>query len=946
MKHLLVIEDDKVDQMAFERFTKKNDFPFTYQLVGSVKDAKEALQNNTFDAIVSDYFLGDGTTFEILDLKIDLPFIVVTGTGSEEIAVDALKKGAFDYLIKDVDGYYLKTLVITVQNAIHRFNTEKELKHYHQKLEELVEERTVELKKEIEVRKKTEINLKKLSTAVEQSPAVITITNLNGNIEYVNPKFTETSGYTLEEVKGKNPKFLKSGEHSTEFYKKLWKTIIEGNEFRCEMHNKKKDGSLFWESASISAIKNKKGKIINFLKVAEDITQKKEITFALEKSEQNLQRAQEIAKMGSFNLDLRTNLVVCSPTFFDITELEKVKQQKFSEWRKLIYPDDFSNNTKILKKCFETGSNYNHQFRIVTKVTKTIKWVDIIGEVNLDQQTFKGILQDITERKHAEQVQKALYHISNAVINSENLAGLTAIIRKELGTFLDTTNFYIALFNKEANTISLPFFTDEKDSFKEIPAGNTLTDYIIKTKKSLLASKKKLNSLSKSHEIILMGTVPKVWLGVPLMIENKIMGVIAVQSYTHKGAYSEKDKELLEFVSDQIGISIHRKKSEENLKIALEKATESDRLKTAFLQNLSHEVRTPMNGIIGFSGLLKNPELTGDRQQKYIEIIAKSSKRLLSTLNDLMDVSKLETGQIHINSEAINVNEELISLFEFYKPEVESKGMNLRLSLEKQEEALVIQNDKPKFEAIVTNLLKNAIKYSQKGNINLGYALKKNEIEFFVSDTGIGIPKDRQNAIFERFVQADIEDKQVFEGAGLGLSISKSYIEMMQGKIWVDSEKDIGSTFYFTLPLNNKTIDKSTSILITSKEIELNQPKKINILIAEDEDYAFQFLTIIVESFSNTIFRASTGLEAIAICKENKVDLILMDIKMPKMDGYDATRAIRKFNKNVIIIAQTANALVGDEDVAMKVGCNAYISKPINRSKLKKMVSTYFELKD
>jgi len=944
MKHILVIEDDKVDQMAFERFTKNNDFPFTYQLVDSIKDAKEALQNNTYDAVVSDYFLGDGTTFEILDLKIDIPIVVVTGTGSEEIAVNALKKGAFDYLIKDIDGYYLKTLVITVQNAIHRFNTEKELKKYHQKLEELVEERTFELNKEIEVRKKAEISLKKLSTAVEQSPAIIVITDVIGNIEYVNPKFTETSGYTLEEVKGKNSKLLKSGEHSAEFYQNLWKTILEGNDFRCDIYNKKKDGSLFWESAIISSIKNNKGEIINYLKVAEDITQKKEITSALLKSEQNLQKAQEIAVMGSFNLDLNTNLGVCSNSFYEITELEKVAQLEFSEWRKFVHPDDIATNNIELRKAIETSSKYQHEFRIITKNTKTLKWLEGIGEVNLEEKFFKGVIQDITERKHGEQIQKVLYHISNAVAQSENIAGLTTIIRNELGTFLDTTNFYIALFNEETNIISLPFFTDEKDSFHEIPAGNTLTDYIINTEKSLLASKKQLTILAENHEIKLVGTIPEVWLGVPLMIENKTMGVIAVQSYTHKDAYSEKDMELLEFVSDQIGISIHRKKAEEDLKNALEKATESDRLKTAFLQNISHEIRTPMNGILGFSDLLKNPKLNGAKQQKYIDIIAKSSKRLLSTLNDLMDVSKLETGQTLINFEAIHVHKVLISLFEFYKPEAESKGMNLNLSLEKQKETLIIQNDRPKFEAVVSNLIKNAIKYSEQGTINLGYSIKNKELEFFVSDTGIGIPKDRQKAIFERFVQADIEDKQVFEGAGLGLSISKSYIEMMHGKIWVDSENGIGSTFYFTLPLNNEIIDNSASKLIASTEIELNHSKKINILIAEDDAYAFQFLTILFEDFANTIFRASTGVQAVEMCKENKIDLILMDIKMPEMDGYDATRAIRKFNENVIIIAQTANALIGDENIALKAGCNAYISKPINSDKLKKMVNTYFEL--
>jgi len=943
MKHLLIIEDDKVDQMAFERFAKNNDFPYTYQVVNSIKDAKLALHNNTYDAVVSDYFLGDGTAFEILDLKLDIPIVVVTGTGSEEIAVNALKKGAFDYLIKDLDGYYLRTLVITVQNAIHRFKTEKELKKYHLKLEELVEERTTELKKEIKVRKKAEINLKKLSIAVEQSPSIITITDLKGNLEYVNPKFLETTGYSFEEVLEKKINFLKSGQHPLEFYQTLWKTIVAGNEFRCEMHNKKKDGSLFWESAIISPIKDQKGTIINYLKVAEDITQKRAISIALQKSEQELQNAQEIAKIGSFNLDLKTNLAVCSDTFFAITELKKVNQQKFSEWRKLIHPDDIATNDIELKKSIEKGSSYYHEFRILTKNTKTLKWVEGIGKINLEQQTFKGVLQDITVRKQAEQIQKTLYHISNAVIHSANLAGLITIIREELGAIIDTTNFYIALFNEESNTITLPFFTDEKDSFKEIPAGNTLTDYLIKSKKSLLAPKKQLKTLAENNKIILAGTLPEVWLGVPLIVDNKTIGVIALQSYTNKNAYTENDKELLEFVSEQIGLSIHRKKAMEDLRNALEKATQSDRLKTAFLHNMSHEIRTPMNGIIGFSELLKNSELTEDKQQKYIDIISKSSTRLLNTLNDLMDISKLETGQVLVHNSAININEELLNLYEFYNPEVEAKGMQLMLSVEKQNDKLIIQNDRPKLEAVLSNLIKNAIKYSHQGNIDIGYSIKNKDIEFFVSDTGIGIPKNRQKAIFERFIQADIEDTKVFEGAGLGLSISKSYVEMMHGKIWVDSEEDKGSTFYFSLPLKYEEKNIPKSKFISAVKTEMHLSKKINILIAEDDDYAFQYLNIILDEMFNNIYRAKNGMEAVEICKKKPdLDVILMDIKMPVMNGYEATKSIRKFNKDVIIIAQTAYALMGNKERALAVGCNEYIYKPIKRIKLVKLLQNYF----
>ena len=473
-----------------------------------------------------------------------------------------------------------------------------------------------------------------------------------------------------------------------------------------------------------------------------------------------------------------------------------------------------------------------------------------------------------------------------------------------------------------------------------------MTDYIIKAKKSLLISKEELVALVKKNNIQLLGTMPEIWLGVPLVIDKNPIGIIAVQNYTNKNAYTEKDKDLLEFVSEQISISIHRKKIVENLKIALKKATESDRLKTAFLHNISHEIRTPMNGILGFTDLLKNPELTDTKQQKYIDIIRKSSKRLLSTLNDLMDISKLETGQINLNTSAININEELFNLYEFYKPEVVNKGIKLSINLERKNEDLVIESDRPKFDAVVTNLLKNAIKYSNQGNIIFGYSIKNKVIEFFVSDTGIGIPKNRQKAIFDRFVQADIEDKNVYEGSGLGLSISKSYIEMMGGKIWVNSKEGSGSTFYFTLPLIKETIEKPKPQIDNSNLSDLALSKKINVLIAEDDDYAFQYLNIILEGYFNTVYRATTGLQAIKICENHpELDLILMDIKMPIMNGYEATKSIRKFNKNIIIIAQTAYALMGNKEEAHTAGCNEYISKPIKKTKLIKYLKKYFNNK-
>jgi len=248
---------------------------------------------------------------------------------------------------------------------------------------------------------------------------------------------------------------------------------------------------------------------------------------------------------------------------------------------------------------------------------------------------------------------------------------------------------------------------------------------------------------------------------------------------------------------------------EENKKITLlnmqlqeakRKAEESNLLKSAFLANMSHEIRTPMNGILGFAELLKEPDLTGDKQQKYIKLIEKSGLRMLNIINNIIDISKLESGLMEVTSMKSNIIEQMEYIYNFFKPEIESKRLQLLLKSTLSAKEAIITIDREKLYAILTNLVKNAIKFTNEGSIVFGCDKVGDYLEFFVKDTGIGIPKDRQEAIFDRFIQADIEDKMAHQGAGLGLSISKAYVEMLGGKIWVESAQGKGSTFYFTLP--------------------------------------------------------------------------------------------------------------------------------------------------
>jgi len=255
----------------------------------------------------------------------------------------------------------------------------------------------------------------------------------------------------------------------------------------------------------------------------------------------------------------------------------------------------------------------------------------------------------------------------------------------------------------------------------------------------------------------------------------------------------KRQKEVLESQNQELNELLKK------LSAAKEKAEESERLKSAFLANMSHEIRTPMNGIIGFTDLLKTPGLTGEEQLRYIEIIQKSGERMLNTVNDIIDISKIHAGQMEVHISEIDVVNEITSLYTFFKTQAEKRGLALNLSGDELKNQ-TIYTDLSKFNSILTNLIKNAIKYTNSGSIHIKYGNRENNFFCQVIDTGTGIPDDRKDAIFQRFIQADIYDKRALEGSGLGLAITKSYVEMLGGKIWVESNQEKGSIFTFTLP--------------------------------------------------------------------------------------------------------------------------------------------------
>ncbi len=423
-------------------------------------------------------------------------------------------------------------------------------------------------------------------------------------------------------------------------------------------------------------------------------------------------------------------------------------------------------------------------------------------------------------------------------------------------------------------------------------------------------------------------------------LKNNDTGVC---SFSGELIHINKKPNILSIVFD---IS-ERQKYENELKIAKEKAEENDRLKSAFLANMSHEVRTPLNVIIGFSNLIREEELDKKTRNEYINMITSSSHSLLNLINDIIDISKIEAGQLKISETACNLNNLLNQLKQWIDKDKFTKGkgnLEIKLSVALSDNESYMLLDDGRLKQVLVNLLTNALKFTHKGCIEFGYTVFENELKFYVKDTGIGISKGNISHIFERFKQADESTSRKYGGTGLGLAISKAIVKLIGGKIWVESEPDKGSEFYFTIhykPLKPNSIKSENET--NKSQITINLTN-YTILIVEDDEASSFYLRTLLEKKGAKIFQVEDGDAAIDAIKENnKIDLILMDLHLPLTSGCKATQEIRKILPNIPIIAQTADAQLETREHAYECGFNDFITKPLSSETLFNVIKQFLK---
>ena len=740
---ILCLEDNAEDAIIIRELLSAEGLIFQFDHVLSESDFTGRLKSLKYDIVLSDYNLPgfSGIAALLLSKKIcpDVPFICISGTIGEDLAVELMHLGASDYILKDrlfrlpsvinraLDEYEVKNARILAENelresrekyknlvenindvvyeidntgkitymspiiteisgfpdsyytgkSLFKFINEKDLEITREKFENIIfsgminpfefrisdhsdnivwlrtsskpvlrEGKTIGIRGtavDITKNKMADEQIRKLSRAMEQSPASVIITDRRGIIEYVNPKFTELTGYSLAEAAGKTSRLLKSGYTRKEDYENLWKVITSGGEWRGEFHNKRKDGSLYWEQASISPIKDSEENITHFLAVKEDITERKKLT------------------------------------------------------------DD--------------------------------------------------------------------------------------------------------------------------------------------------------------------------------LIEAKA------------------------------------------------RAEASDKLKTAFLNNISHEVRTPLNGILGFSEFVLQTDIKQEEKESYLEILNESSDRLVNTITNYMDMSLIVSGNMSVKSKPVDLPPVLEKIYQKFLPKCIAKNLEF---VKQIPDGIVPQVlcDEVFLEKSLSHLLDNAIKFTLKGSITLGINFNNTEVDLFVNDTGSGIDPVAQSTVFQIFTQADVANTRGYEGSGLGLSIAKGLVELMGGRIRMKSEKGKGSSFCLTFP----NVNSQNSDVISPDKTEAKTDRRDSpiILITEDDESNATLLGIIFDKAYIKFLIAKNGMEAVDLCLSHpEISLVLMDIKMPVMDGLIATRKIKEFSKNLPIIGVTAYAMTGDKEKALEAGCDEYLTKPL-----------------
>jgi len=698
------------------------------------------------------------------------------------------------------------------------------------------------------------------------------------------------------------------------------------------------------------------GCIVRYWGTQIDITKRKETEKALRESEERYRLLVELSP-EAIAVHSKGIIVYVNKAMLRLMGAKSAEDMMGKEVMSFVHKDYREVVTERIRK---TQEDKQHSESIEEKfISCDGKIIDV--EVTAIPFMYDGIpssqvlVKNITRKKKDEKIKSAVYKISEFAHSINTLDELYKSVHKIVSELMPANNFYIAQYDEDTKLISFPYFVDEIDPIPEPKKlGKGLTEYVIMTGKPLLANPKVFNKLVESGDVESIGADSLDWLGVPLIIKGKVIGVLVVQSYSKGIRYKESELDILNFISEQIAMSISAKKSEEELIKAKISAEEASKLKSTLLSNMSHELRTPMNGILGFTEIILE-----EAQDSFIKELAHyiqvSGKRLMKTLNSIMDLSQLESGQATLNFEEFDLILEIQGVINSFIPIANQK--NLYLNFIHAQSSVIIYSDKNIIQQVASNLIDNALKFTSTGgvtvDVNLTRTASRKVIDMKVIDSGIGIAKEHRDFIFKEFRQVSEGLKRNYEGSGLGLSLTKKMITLLNGKIVFESLPGKGTIFNIILPVAEKNpseyplIEEETGTVMIQDSIQDVKTEVPLILLVEDNEISIKLTKQFLSKVCKVEFTKEPE-EAMEMIKKARYDLILMDINLgTETDGLKLTKKIREIKEyeKTPIIAVTGYALMGDRERMLEGGCTDYIKKPFEKTTLLEIINKYLNFK-
>ncbi|WP_321495519.1 PAS domain S-box protein [uncultured Desulfobacter sp.] len=803
-----------------------------------------------------------------------------------------------------------------------------------------------------------EVELKKLSRAIDASPASVVITDCDGNIEYINPKFTEVSGYTMDDVRGQNSRTLSSGRHAPEFFKELWNTITAGRQWQGEFQNRNKDGQIYWELASISPVMNPHGKITHYVAVKEEITDRKKQEDALWRRQRNAALEADIGLFLTRRIKLSNALQHCTQSLVRHLDVAFARV-----W--ILNPD-----AQVLELYASSGM-YTHldgkhsrvpvgSYKIgqIASEKKPHFSNQVIGDPWIHDQEWarrEGMVAFAGYPLIAEgQPIGVLGLFSRSPLDPETLDTLGNLSRV-LALFIMRQDAEKDLLESEVKFRSLYEATGDAVILMD---QNRFIDCNPAALKMFGC-----NSLADCLQLNIVVLSPQCQPDGHNSLER--INELTVTAFKEKSCRFEwlfKRRDGVTFPADILlnRIELHgqpvleavvrditrQKQVELQLLSAKEAAETAVRVKSNFLANMSHEIRTPLNLILGFLELVLEEPLMKQQQRAHLTTARKAGVSLLEVINDILDISKLENGLLTIEQHPLRISRLMHDVQSALNIAAKEKGLYLELDIHPAV-AGVFLGDPLRLKQILMNLAGNAVKFTGKGGVILRVMPAESEykLHFEVEDTGIGIPADRLRRIFDPFTQADASTTRRYGGTGLGTTIARELVELMGGDIWAQSREGKGSTFHFTVqlrPTDQVPDDDSSDVLPTP--VWAGTRKGFRILLVEDVQANVNLARIRLEQKAHEVTVAWNGRDAVDFVQSADFDIILMDIQMPVMGGVEAARRIRRLEnstkRRVPIIAMTAAVMQEEARKYLEAGMDAVVAKPINFSKLFKTIES------